>query len=517
MPKRPDKSAAPPPPKTVASNPPQEKALPEEQGRPIIYPDRYAEFHDGNNAVTAEKAKAWMGWTEDQNEAAQLGLGEALFKYKSYAEDKAGIVKKVWCKNDIENRPFYIGNATGLMQEQLNKRWAGPNGSGKPTAETPDGETLNPEPIIISKVAQVHNGQHQLIAVALAQNELIGPNKYHWEEHWPDGIIKIDKLVVFGISDSDAVINTMDTCKPRSLSDVIYRSPYFKDKSNKDRVSASKMSETAVKLQWERLGLKLDAWAPRRTHAESVDFIQRHERLLECVLFILDNNREGALRKFIQPGYAAGLMYLMAAANTDPDEYHTQESPSEEHIDFTLHDKAMAFWKSFMSGPEMQLAREEIGWLEDEDTMKGATLSEREAIIIKAWNCFKEDIPLTKTRLKLKYENNEDTGISRLLLDTSLVCGGIDLGKPKEKVVPEDEDEAPSIFGGDPDDGDAEEDEAPPPPSVPVKPNPALSPKPDPNGKLKSESPFSPEERAKLLAHIPAKPDPKPAKKKGKK
>ena len=500
--------------------------------REIVYPDLEARWCVGPNGVDYKLAEELLGWTEDPDEAAKLGLGAPLLTYKSYFDNPTGVMKKVWLKNDVENRPFYMSNSMALMQEQLNKRWAGPNGSGPPTPDNPDGDSPNPEPIIISRTGQVHNGQHQLVAVKLGQNELIGPDKYHWETVWPEGVLRVDKLIVFGISDSDRVINTMDTCKPRSLADVIFRSPFFKTRVNaqgkeeevpaKDRQSASTMLDRAVKLLWERLGIKRDPWTPRRTHAEAVDFVNNHKRLLECVSHILMVSRGTAFAKFCPPGHAAGLMFLMAAKATDPDVYHTADLLTEDNIDFEMWDKACEFWKALADGAALAKVRDTIAWLADEDTGGGVRLEEKEAVLIKAWLAFSEGKPVTEAAVKLAYETNDETGISRI--KNLPTCGGIDLGKPKDAFeieeepgdddndeagsdeVPEGDDHGSDDVVDETDDADEPVDEEPAPPA------PKAASK---NSKLTTTAPFSDEERAALLSHIKNKPTPpadKPAK-----
>ena len=431
--------------------------------KPIIYKEVRMEKCDGKNALNAVKCKELLGWIEDPDEAARNGLDPAqpLFKYRTYegGSNSAGKTVNVWCKNNVKNRPFYMSNALTLMQEILNKRWAGPN--GVKVDENGDEVTVGPEPIAISRTGQVHNGQHQMIACVLAENERTGPNHNHWEELWDDEIL-IDKFVCYGISDSDVVINTLDTAKPRSLTDVIYRSGLFPDLKGNNLRRASSMTDSAIKLLWHRLGLKNDAWAKRRTHSEAIDFVNRHSRILDATRLILNRNDDCGLGNLVPPGVATALMYLMAASATDSEEYHVVGSDvTEARIDFSNWEIAEDFWTKFIQdNPDLHTVREVIGWLLDEKTGGGGSLAEKLAVVCNAWLLFVNDEKITEDAIALQYDEHEDTGI-RILRVPSV--GGIDLGDPGgSPSLPNETNDLNPVIDDTPDDkiddGDGEDD-----------------------------------------------------------
>jgi hypothetical protein len=218
--------------------------------RVALYETPYLELASGDKAITVEYAKKLLGWTvEDDKEK---------FNANYLLKDFSG--KKVRCSNNVTNRPLYMAVVKVLIQEILRKRWR-----------------LNGESLIIGSTGLILNGQHTLIALILAGQQ--------WEKD-PEACDQwtteptIDKAIVFGIDESDMTVNTMDTCKPRSLADVIYRSEFFSGIKAGDRQACARIADYAVRILWHRTGAGLDAFAPRRTHAESLDFIARHPRLL---------------------------------------------------------------------------------------------------------------------------------------------------------------------------------------------------------------------------------------------
>lgn len=365
--------------------------------REILYPTVTTSI---STNLSAEKARKLLGWHE--------AIGpEFLF---TDFEDK-----KIVCDNNVKNRPFYMNSVClPLVQEILRGKWQ-----------------LNCENRIIGKTGLVLNGQHTLVALVLAaQKWHLHQGQYSdvWE-HEPT----IATLVAFGADESDDVVNTMDTCKPRSLEDVIYRSEYFVNSTNSTRRKASKILAHAVKMLWHRTGAALDAFAPRRTHAESLDFITRHNLLLKCVNHIMEENGdEGRIRKYLTPGYAAAFMYLMASAtsercNDDKTGYSDVSHPSEALLDFATWDKASEFWVLLASGGDsMVLVKEAIAKALSEGN---GNISVRMAIIAKAWNVWADGHDeMEAMDLELEYVDDED-GYKKLTECPTV--GGVDLGNPK--------------------------------------------------------------------------------------
>ncbi len=400
---------------------PKKKAQPaqvNDASRPEVYQTPVSEVCVGEKAITVDRAKELLGYLEESDEL-KFSKGEWVSEIESL------IGKKVKLQNNPNNRPIYVSNMLDLRQTMLTGKWR-----------------FNGEPIILSKTGLILNGQHTLIALLLAEHErLEGTNKDHWQEVWPNPIT-IEKLIVAGVSEDDAVVNTMDTCKSRSLADVIYREDSFKSMnldSNKRR-KISKVMEHAVRLLWDRTGAGMDAYSPRRTTMECVDFINRHSRLIDAVKHIWEENGStDELTNYITLGYASGILYLMGTGRSDGEAYREMSSPAESVCDFELWEKALEFWTIFVSGDQRDIEKfskplkTAIGMLTDVETGRTGTLSEKVAILWKAWNLYLEGKPLTAEGLKLEYKQKADGGLK--LLDKPNF-GGID----NYGVEPEDEE-----------------------------------------------------------------------------
>lgn len=356
-------------------------------------------------ALTAEQSKKLIGWHEETD---TIKFDQAnphdLIDARS---------NKIQLLNNVRNRQIYKTVHETLKQEILRHRWQ-----------------FNGETIIIGKTGLVLNGQHTLIALILAVQEWIDHPEFYpdWQEE-----PTIDKAIIFGIDECDLVVNTMDTCKPRSLADVIFRSEYFKDVRVGERKQLSRITDYAIRVLWHRTGATHDAFAPatRRTHAESLDFLARHPRVLECVKHIwAENGTTNQIGRTINPGAAAGMMYLMATARTERENdektgYTDVKSPTEELLDFSLFGKAGDFWVHLAKGTDVLLAlRRSVGVFLEEG---GAGLALRCALVAKAWNAYSAGEEVTEETLYLEFKD-DDYGNPQL--DETPIVGGIDIGRP---------------------------------------------------------------------------------------
>lgn len=396
--------------------------------RKVRYQDVTVKVYRGEDAITHEQAQSILGWQEE-TKAVKFGQDYLL-------KDANG--NKVRCLHNAKNRPFYQENTDSLVQELLNKRWQ-----------------FNGEAIIVGKYGTLLNGQHSLIALILAnqiRNSEDERLRSYYDGIWGEGIpITMEKVVVRGVEETDDVINTMDTCRPRSYADVLYRSDVYADAKGSERKTLCKMSEWAVKMAWHRTGAVDNPFAPRRTHSEAVEFLHNHPHLGESVLHIFQENRpekvEGQpagkppISRFISPGYAAGLLYLMAASGTSDEqgqEYRAAEKLSEKNIDVSRWDRACEFWVCLAKSPSFDAVREALGRLADPSTGASGRREEKEAILAKAWNVFVTERDPKLSDLKLHYDKDKD-GIHVLRDDPTQHFGGIDLG-PGEHQTGDDED-----------------------------------------------------------------------------
>lgn len=370
--------------------------------REVLYPDFMIAICRGADAITAEVAKAVLGWTDDAALAKKEGHDFPLLK------DLNG--KAVYCLNNIKNRPLYPAVYEAYRQEILNRRWK-----------------FNGEPIIIGTTGIVLNGQHQLVGLVLAEQERTSKEKAsHWEENWPVPC-SIDKVVEYGVEETDEVVNTMDTCKPRSLSDVIFRSEHFRDLAASDRRVAATMTQSAIALLWERTGAGSD-FVKKRTHSESIDFLQRHLRVLEAVRHVLGEygSKWEVNNKRVSAGVMAGLMYLMGTSTSDANEYHASDKSGEHLLDFALWDKATEFVTLLCgSSPDFQEVRYALAELVDSDTGGESTPDERIAVLVNAWHAFANDAPLVASKLIPQFKVDREEGTREMIQPPTI--GGIDL------------------------------------------------------------------------------------------
>ena len=380
----------------------------------------YSELQGKVGWLTAEQARAFLGWKQSTGKKPYV---EFMFK------DRHGVPTK--CLNVEKQRPFYYPIALQWMHEILNNHWNG------------DGGEANGESMIIGRTGLVIDGKHRLIGLALAEQEwLKNPDKYPINE-----APTIHCFINLGVREDMHSINTINTGKPRSLADAIYACGLFdglSPASTKDKRTIrtlSRMAEYAVRLLWHRTGAKREAFAPKRTHAESLDFIQRHPKLLECIKHIHEENGggENRLKFYPSPGIAAGLLYLMGSANTvrTNDEgtgYLDVDCPTEDLLDWSMFSKACDYWTMLAArATEFDPVREAVGNLLDSEG--GSFTQERIAILVKAWWQFSEDERITEKSIALETQADDD-GIQRLIEcptvgETIGETSSIDLGNPK--------------------------------------------------------------------------------------
>lgn len=400
--------------------------------RPILYPTYEHLPTFGERAITMEQAKQILGWSEDPAQAKELKLGEPAIVDRNNVN--------VWLVNNQTNRSIYIAKVDELEQEHLNRRWSGPNGNGK---------SVNGECLLIGKYGSVLNGQHSLVSLVFAeQTRQKEPDK--WKAQWP-GPVVMDKPITRGIDEDDAVVNTMDTCKPRSAADVIYRSEYFRTMKPEDRKTASRMLDFAVRLLWERTGAKLDPYHPRRTNPEFVDFIERHPGIIKVVKHILGEDKLGEDKNgaisgklgYISSGTAAGLFYLMASSATDPKKYLAE--PIEKNLNWDNWEKAQGFWVDLAAKAKkveaVRLARrpgsegEHEGFIFSGSEGSGSA-NERKAYLCAAWLLYAAGEKITEDTLVVDYK--EDEAGDFILSKHLPPVGGIDRGIGKEETTAED-------------------------------------------------------------------------------
>lgn len=395
--------------------------------RPIKFPEEQAIVCKAanGNALTVAQAKEFLGWEEevpqtDSNPGTDFGENY-LFKY--------GNGTKVRCWNNVKNRELTWSQVEMLTQEILNKRWR-----------------LNMEPLIIGKTGQTLNCQHRLIALVVAEWErLHGMQSHIWQDNHPNEIT-LDVLLAVGCDEDDAVVNTMDTARPRDLKDVIGRSEYFAALKKGPRLKASRLADYAIRKLWDRTMAK-NAITRFRTHAESLDFLARHKTILKVVRWVMDKDGEGALSRILSPGYASAVIYMMAASKTDPATYQHAQVRDERKIDLGLMEKAKEFWELLLASDPAVKAVLEARRPGSEGEYAGyyltrgegaGSLAERFAVLAKGWTAFLDKGRVTPGDVALNYKMTE--GGDMILADQNVTFGGVDLWEPEK----EDDDTGPA-------------------------------------------------------------------------
>lgn len=366
--------------------------------RDVIYEAIEVRHCQGETALTYEQARELIGW-EEESDGVKFG--------HRYDKEVSSLAKrKVRLLNNLNNRPLYRAGVETLRQEILRKRWK-----------------FNGEPLIIGKYGTTANGQHRIVALILAvETWREAPEDYPQWESEP----VLETLAVFGVDESDDVINTMDTCKPRTLTEAIFRSSHFDSVPRGKRLKIAKMTDNAVRLLWHRTGTGLDAFASRRTHAESLAFIDAHPRVLEAVRIIHEMDlQKKEISRLLQPGYAAAMFYLMGSSNTDPTAYHKADGKgSEELLDWSLWDEAQDFWANLsLRSRDMHNVFAVLATLLSEGR---GSLAERLAIVANAWLHRSEKLTVQKITPKVIWDDEDN-----MKLDGQPAVGGIDCGDPK--------------------------------------------------------------------------------------
>lgn len=348
--------------------------------------------------MTVDEAKELLGWVEE-SENVKFG-SDYLFK------DQYG--KKIRCLNNTSNRPFYPSIAEAYALEILRLKWR-----------------MNGESLIIDEFGLTQDCQHRLVGLVWA-DQMRSQDLPTWSTYWKSPCT-METFLVVGIKGDDETINTINTGKPRTFSDVMYRSGFFEKVRSKDRAKLANMASNAVKLVWFRTAADLVSYAPRRPHSESLEFIDNHPRLLDCVrhIFEEEGDKERRISCLVPLGQASGLMYLMAASASSSGKY--EDCPTEESVDFSRYEKAEEFWTYFAQESEtLKPLRDKLGRLDSGGTFaRDCTIG----LVLKAWSMYASKSKIDPSQLSLSTSKDE---WGRPYLTENPRAGGIDMG---EKVT----------------------------------------------------------------------------------
>lgn len=382
--------------------------------RPVRFPKIEVFLAFGKDAITGDQARD------------MLGLVETTEKDKATDPDASALYgKPIKLTNNARNRYFTRSWLLTLKQEHLNRRWR-----------------VNGETVVIGETGMTLSAQHRLFSLVLAEMEYNGENGSHWR-NLSSTAPTMETVVVYGIKEDDDTFKTLNCGKPGTLSEVLYRSEHLAHiKSPRDRKAVAKITDQAIKLLWARTGAISDPFAPRRTHGEALDFLSRHPRVLRAVKHIHEEDAEDAIGQFLSAGPAAGLLYLMGCSTSEVDLYRNEDpASSEKSLKWDMWEKACEFFVMLGSGSStFNEVRTAIRGLDNPDTGQEGPVTEKLAVLIKAWALFVAGEDFSAKGLALSYKENDD-GVKKLAETPSV--GGIDLGNPRDIDVATEEDETP--------------------------------------------------------------------------
>lgn len=426
------------------------------RAREVIYPNLRTELYlagNSNGPITEDLAKQILGWDSEPDYAARMlaadpNLKESQTKFGDdfLLEDELG--NKVRCGNNAGNRPFTLSWSKALAKDILLRNWA--------DSRNGEGRTINGETIIIGRTGKVLSAQHRLVGLILAcqlwrnEEEQWGDSAkdayYHLK--WPDGPPTIESLVVFGVDESAETVRTLDNTRTRTLTDVLYTQTeiFGENVTANDRKVLARSLDYAIKFLWHRTGADKEAFSPKRTHSESLDFVNRHPKVLECVQFVHAINqrptledgtksKDTPLKDLVSPGFAAGLLYLMGCSDSDTMKYQAAEPPREMDgddpiLDWGRLDDAKTFWSGIAKrDPQFMEIIHALAALTDPNSGDGGSVMEKTCTIVKAWNTYIKGEELTEDNLKLVKEESV-LGIKTLKEFPIVEPNGIDMGEP---------------------------------------------------------------------------------------
>ena len=347
--------------------------------------------------LTSDAAKKLMGWTENVPKNVEPLLHDQFDK-------------PILCLHNTDNRPFSLGLCTDWKLEILRGKWR-----------------LNGETIIIDRTGMVQDGQHRLIGLILAVQEYEKDPEL-WSVYWKTPPC-IEVLVVTGVLEDDDTINSIGVSKPRTRSDVVFRSEMLSDIIvRKDRKSVSSILSYGVKLLWERTAANIGPFrlVPKRSHSGFLDFIARHPRIEECARIIWEMNKEKrSISNFLPLGMASGMMYLMGATASDQDEYIKVNS--EEVVNWDNWDKSQEFWKELARKSKLLQPLGERLLAIDSTGVLGS--GEKQGMLCKAWDLYLNDLPITEEDIAVMITTDDN---DLPILAEHPIMGGLDIGQHED-------------------------------------------------------------------------------------
>ncbi len=419
-------------------------------GRTILYPEYKAVARTGDKAVTVTEMKKILGWeTEPEYKARMKKLGKLVEMEAGFGDeytlidttvDSKGIKVRCWNNADHTvnppttwNRRYRDKQGIGIAQDILN--------SGPLIPEDDRAWQFNGEAMCIGRTGLCLSVQHRGIGLVLASQILNSAKGSYWREtSWPEGTEPtMETTISYGVKETRAVVRTFDNTAARTTSDTIETSGLFDGVSRTERLIASKATDNALKLLWQRVDWAgLPTHVSSKTHREEIRFLDLHPKVSDCVSFITGINSKAAGRPLavlgLLAGECSGLLYLMGSSESDGDEYALAEPiPSEAVLNWDNWDKATEFWKGLAGDDEeFQGLRTALLSLRHPVTGARGKPLDVHATLAKAWVLFVQGNPLTQEDVLPVYKPNATTG-APTIVDGPHLFGGIDRGPGEEE------------------------------------------------------------------------------------
>lgn len=401
--------------------------------RKVQYPEIKIVRHTDDKELTVVQAKKILGWVAESDPEVK-----ELFGDNYHFKDANGV--KVRLENCETNRPLRLTLAKEYSNEMLRNKWR-----------------FNGESITIDCKANVQSGQHRLVGFVLAE-QVRTKNPGLWKEYGTKGELTLPCLLVYGISDDDDVVDTIDLGQKRSLGDVLFRNREFTKVGDDEQKSLSNTLAGAIRLCWLCTGGKTVASAPKLSHSVALDFLSKHGELkdhegrglLEAVDFVTseDAGAEKHIRTYLSLPYAAGLMYLFGTSKTDTKKY---DAEGIKAIDTSNWEKAEEFFRRLATGADLGKGHPILvlrNFLSAQSNESGADRDDTVIAVKKAWRAFVEGRTLTGIKeLKTEYVKDPKTEKRKAVM---VYVGGLDVERVVQVPVEDPQTKTPAKDGANP-------------------------------------------------------------------
>ena len=364
----------------------------------ILYPEISVEYCFGDDALTEGKAKELLGWQECKKDPLLVDLEG----------------NKIRCCHNMSNRPFQMKLCLQYVQEILRKKWRS-----------------NCQNRIIGKTGLVISGQHALIALVLANQKWLDDR--HQYPLWKTKPT-METLIAFGCDEDEETVDTVDTGKPRTLTDVLFRSAVFEGETTNKRKALSTKLDSAIRTLWDRTGVP-NAFSLQQTHSESRNFLNQHPKIVDCVKHIFEEDNKNSITNIIPAGAASALLFMMGCSESDADKYHDLdlEQRSDKVLDWSRWDDACNLF-TYLSQrtKELEGLVDAYGNLCSNlaKTNDAPSVKARIGLVALAWQEFVDNGSVPSS-LELDYEIIEE---GSAILTQHPTVGGIDRGKDTDPV-----------------------------------------------------------------------------------